>query len=75
MNDFELNLRNLAPVVVFGFNRPIHLQACLESLEKANLASESVLYIFIDGQRFVSEKHLVDEVEQVSLGPWKFKEV
>ncbi|MDQ2719732.1 MAG: glycosyltransferase [Bacteroidota bacterium] len=40
---------NLAPIVLFVYNRPWHTQQALESLIKNDLAADSVLYIFADG--------------------------
>ena len=40
---------NLAPIIVFSYNRPDHLRRTLEALSKNDLASESVLYIYCDG--------------------------
>jgi hypothetical protein len=41
----------LAPIVLFVYNRPWHTQQTLEALEKNDLASESILYIFADGPK------------------------
>lgn len=42
---------NLAPIIVFSYNRPDHLRRTLEALSKNDLASESVLYIYCDGPK------------------------
>ena len=42
---------NLAPIIVFSYNRPNHLRRTLEALSKNDLASESVLYIYCDGPK------------------------
>src|SRR4051812_37549635 len=42
---------NLAPIVLFIYNRPWHTRQTLEALYKNDLASESVLYIFADGPK------------------------
>jgi len=47
---------NLAPIVLFVFNRPMHTRQCLESLKKNELADESVLYIYADGPKENSSK-------------------
>ena len=41
----------LAPIVVFSYNRPNHLQRTLEALAKNDLAKDSVLYIYCDGAK------------------------
>ena len=42
---------NLAPICIFSYNRPNHLQRVLDALSKNDLASESVLYIYCDGAK------------------------
>lgn len=45
-------LRNdLAPIVVFAYNRPNHLRKTLEALAQNDLARSSVLYVYCDGAR------------------------
>lgn len=39
----------LAPIVLFCYNRPVHLKRTLESLRANRLSSSSVLYVFADG--------------------------
>ncbi len=62
----------LAPIVLFVYNRPEHTQACLEYLERNELAAESELYIFADGAKPGSEE-AVAAVREVIARPWKFK--
>ncbi|MDR2521309.1 MAG: hypothetical protein LBC72_01970, partial [Spirochaetaceae bacterium] len=45
------NKTELAPVVLFVYNRPEHTLQTLEALKKNTLASESILYIFADGPK------------------------
>jgi len=47
MNDND----NLAPVVLFVYNRPWHTQQMIEALQKNELASESELYIYSDASK------------------------
>ena len=42
-------IENLAPIILFVYNRPEHTLECLEALSKNNLADRSKLYIFCDG--------------------------
>jgi GT2 family glycosyltransferase len=39
----------LAPIILFVYNRPEHTRKCLEKLSEADLAGDSILYIFADG--------------------------
>lgn len=42
---------DLAPIVLFVYNRPWHTRQTLEALEKNELASESSLFIYADGPK------------------------
>jgi FkbM family methyltransferase len=42
---------NLAPIVLFVYNRPEHTRKTLEALRLNDLASESILYIYADGNK------------------------
>lgn len=44
-------MRNLAPIVLFVYNRPSHTRRTLEALVNNKLANESVLYIYADGPK------------------------
>ena len=46
---------NLAPIVVFAFNRPDLLNTCLDALSKNDEAKDSDLSIFVDGAREYKE--------------------
>ncbi|OBX21230.1 FkbM family methyltransferase [Gelidibacter algens] len=41
--------KNLAPIIVFVYNRPWHTQQTLEALMLNDLADQSTLYIYCDG--------------------------
>lgn len=55
---------DLAPIVLFTFNRLDHTMKTIEALKNNNLAKESNLYIFSDGPRNEDEKVKVDEVRK-----------
>jgi hypothetical protein len=42
---------DLAPIVIFAYNRPKHLKVTIEYLKKNDLASESNLYIYCDAAK------------------------
>jgi len=44
-----LNVKALAPIALFAFNRPQHLEATVTALAKNDLAALSDLYVFVDG--------------------------
>jgi hypothetical protein len=51
-------MKDLAPIALFCFNRPIHLKKTLSSLKKNLLFNKSKIYIFADGAK--TEKDLID---------------
>ena len=42
---------NLAPIVIFSYDRPEHLKQTLEALSKNELANQSDLFIYCDGAK------------------------
>lgn len=71
-------MNDLAPIVVFSYNRPDHLRQTLEALAKNDLASESVLYVYCDGAKVNATEEQVQRVEEnrnVAHAATGFKEV
>lgn len=64
MSTRQLNHSDISPIIVVAFNRPELFKATLDSLKANPLATESDLYIYIDGAR---ESHAEDQekVEKV----------
>ncbi len=56
----------LAPIALFAFNRPEHLERTLDALAANELASESSITIFCDGARTEEEKKLTDATRHVA---------
>lgn len=56
---------NLAPIVLFAFNRPQHLVQTLKSLKKNVLANESELFIYIDGPKKENSPEQLANIESV----------
>lgn len=56
----------LAPIIVFAFNRPEHTRQTLEALMQNHLADKSELFIYIDGPRTEEEKEKVNSVKKVT---------
>lgn len=44
-------MNNLAPIIVFCYNRPEHLEQTLDALSRNELADQSTLYIYCDGPK------------------------
>lgn len=68
-------MRAHAPIVLFCYNRPQHLQQTVKSLQMNTLASESELYIYSDGPKHVQETEVVNEVRDYISRITGFKNV
>ena len=56
---------NLAPIVLFVYNRPNHTLKTLEALEQNNLASESELFVFCDGPKPNADQSTIKAIAEV----------
>jgi acetyltransferase-like isoleucine patch superfamily enzyme len=69
---------NLAPIVLFVYNRPWHTEQTLSALEKNKLAPDSILYIYADGAKenaSTEQLQKIQEVRNIIKQDWKFKEI
>lgn len=48
----------IAPIIVFAYNRPEHLKQTLDALAKNDLANESELFIYCDGAKVVMNERV-----------------
>ena len=55
-------MTNLAPIIVFAYDRPDHLRRTLDALAKNDLASQSDLYIYCDGARETASTEQVERI-------------
>jgi hypothetical protein len=56
---------NLAPIIIFAYNRSHYLKQTLDALSKNNETKDSLIYIYCDGAKFnATEKELI-EVQKV----------
>lgn len=53
---------NLAPIILFAYNRPAHLTQTLAALAQNDLASQSELFIYCDGAK---ESASEEEIERI----------
>ena len=65
----------LAPIAIFGYNRPNHLKRCLESLQNNKEAIFSDVYIFLDGPKNNSESSRVEATRAVAKLPYRFGKI
>lgn len=56
---------NLAPIILFVYNRPWHTQQTLDALAKNDLAKESILYIYADGAKKNATETDLQKIEEV----------
>lgn len=68
-------MRDLAPIIVFAFNRPNVLKKTLDSLKNNQLAKDSDLFIFIDGPKQTKDIKLINEVLEISKAICGFKSI
>ncbi len=66
---------NLAPIALFAYNRPEHLQASLDALSLNPLASQSRLYLYSDGPKRHLDRSKVDMVRAVARRAKGFGEI
>ncbi len=57
-------MNNLAPIVVFVYNRVEHTKLTIEKLKENLLAKESNLYIFSDGPKKESDIEKIEEIRK-----------
>ena len=55
----------LAPIVLFAYDRPGHLSKTLEALRKNKYASESTLFVFVDGPKDNPPYELITRINEV----------
>lgn len=66
---------NLAPIILFVYNRPWHTRKTLEALQGNALASESDLVIFADGAKGSGDREAVEDVRALVREVDGFKSV
>ena len=68
-------MRNLAPIIIFTYNRPLHTRRMLQALEKAELAQDSEVFIYSDGAKNAQAIDTVNKVRAIIAEPWNFKNI
>jgi len=53
----------LAPIILFAYNRPHHFKETLVALSNNVLAKKSILYIFIDGPKNMQDVRKIKDIE------------
>ena len=57
-------IMDLAPIVLFVYNRPWHTRQTVEALKKNNLAKDSNLFIFSDGPKNEEDIRDIEKVRE-----------
>ncbi|GAT62869.1 glycosyltransferase [Paludibacter jiangxiensis] len=60
-----MKIDNLAPIVLFVYNRPQHTQNTINALINNQLSQESTLYIFADGPKENATQEQIRNIEEV----------
>lgn len=58
-------MTNLAPIIVFCYNRPDHLEQTLDALSSNELADQSTLYIYCDGPKEGASEDMRQKIADV----------
>ena len=58
--------KQLAPIVIFAFNRPMALTRMIESLKKNDLFNDSDIFVYVDGARNPQEQKKVNQVIDIA---------
>jgi hypothetical protein len=72
MEDFKIAL---APIVIFAYNRPKHLQQTVDALAKNEYASESDLIIYSDGYKDEKTREGVEKTREYIQSITGFKSI
>ena len=68
-------MKELAPVILFTYNRPWHTQQVLNSLQKNLLSDQTDLFVFSDGAKNDEDEKLVRETRKILLKIKGFKKI
>jgi len=58
-------LKDLAPIILFTYNRPEHTRITLEHLKENHLAEDSILYIYCDGPKEGATQMQMEKIDEV----------
>lgn len=58
-------MNNLAPIIVFCYNRPWHIEQTLEALSRNELSDQSILYIYCDGPKTDASAEQLQKIAEV----------
>lgn len=65
--------KELAPIILFAYNRPKHVKQVLEALQQNKLSEQSELFIFSDGGKDFEDEKLVEKTRKILDNTTGFK--
>ena len=68
-------MTNLAPIILFVYNRPKHTETVINALKKNTLAANSILYVFSDAAKKEKDFENMNKVREIINKIDGFKEV
>lgn len=71
---YSTSKNNLAPIALFVYKRPIHLEKTIEALKRNYLADKSIIFIFSDGPKDDSDYQSIHDVRKIINSANGFKE-
>lgn len=63
---YQENVRQKAPIAVFAYDRPAHLQRLLYDLQGQQEAAQTNLFVFCDGAKGAEDCSRVEQVKQIA---------
>jgi hypothetical protein len=72
---YKKKIQKLYPVILFVYKRPSHTKKVIFNLKKNYLAKNTILYVFSDGPKNISEKKNVEKVRKIICNISGFKKV
>ena len=70
-----MEIKELAPIALFTYNRPRHTQRVLEALRKNALSEKSELFVFSDGAKNGEDEKRVRETREILSKTSGFKKI
>ncbi|MCL1943140.1 MAG: glycosyltransferase [Candidatus Azobacteroides sp.] len=65
MNPIQTVMKSPAPIALFVYNRPQHLERTIRCLKNNELAGESDLFVFSDGPKTIKDEAKINEVRSI----------
>lgn len=67
------SFNSVAPIAVFAYNRPTHFQKTLSALAANSLASQSDVFVYLDGPKTENDVFANKQIQEICNGANEFK--